>query len=1093
MAKQFTGSLLTTLIGTAALLGSAAAFTASANADADTHPLAELPLREIGPAYPSGRISDFAFHPTQPHRFYVATASGGLWYTPDNTTSWQPLFDGEGAFALGVVEIDPQDSLTVWVGTGENNAQRSVAMGDGVYRSTDGGKNWSNMGLGDSGHIGKIWIDPRDSDHLLVAAQGPLWSDGGDRGLYQSRDGGEKWSRILNVDRHTGVNEFVVHPEHPERIVASSWQRRRHVWTLINGGPGSGIHRSEDGGKTWVRVKSKLPKDHMGRIGLAMAPSAPNTLYAIIEALDEEEKGVYRSLDFGQNWEKRSDFVAGSPQYYNELIVDPHNPDRVYAMDTFARISEDGGKTWRKLSLDHKHVDDHALWIDPQNTAHLYIGGDGGIYESWDRGQRWRHVPNLPIVQFYRIQPDNESPFYNVCGGTQDNNSLCAPSRTSSVHGLTNSSWRTVLGGDGYKPQIDPNDPNIIYVQYQYGGLARYDRRSGERVWIAPQPEAGQTAPKWNWNTPLLISPHAATRLYYAAEHLYRSDDRGDSWTRISPDLTRQLDRNKLPVMGRVWSVDAVAKNDSTSRYGSAIGLSESPLQEGLIYVGTDDGLISVTDDGGKSWRRTSNFRGVPKQAYVDDVVASVHDADVAYAIVDNHKRGDYRPYVLKTSNRGRSWKRIDSNLPARGYAHTIAEDHGDPNLLFVGTEYGLFFTQDGGDHWTRLSALPTIAVRDLEIQRRENDLVVGTFGRGIWILDDYRALRSSSDTLKDQPASLFPVRDAWIYVEDDFYDRRPRGSRGHNFWRADNPPTGAVFRFYLKDSIEAAAKTRRQAETKKESAGEDTPYPSWDQLRAEDQEEAPAVLLLVRDQEGNIVRRIPAKGNAGLQEVAWDLRYPPLETINLSPEPNPPYWVTPPIGPLALPGVYTVEIAVRRNGELSPLGAPQSFALKSWERSPEISKDRSGIFAFQQEAGSVYRAVAGAATRFAELEPRIAALREALRQTPGDIEALRTRLNALVERHDALSIILRGDDTVTGRNESAPWSLIRRINWVFVNTLESQSAIPAGYFSSLAVAKAQWAKVQPELATLTRELTELESDATAQGAPWSPGRVGGL
>ena len=1055
----------------------------------DKHPLAGLPLRNIGPAYTSGRISDFAFHPQRKHEFYVAVASGGLWRTRDNTTTWEPLFDHEGSYAVGVVELDPNDPDTIWIGTGENNAQRSVGAGDGVYRSTDGGKSWQNMGLKDSGHIGMIWIDPRDGDHLLVSAQGPLWNEGGDRGLYRTTDGGESWTRILAIDEHTGVNEFIVDPRDPDHIVASSWQRRRHVWTLIDGGPGSGIHVTRDGGKTWKRVSAGLPKDHMGRIGLAMAPSAPDTLYAVIEAGDKE-KGFYRSTDFGQNWHKRSDFVAGSPQYYNEIIVDPHEPGRIYAMDTFARISEDGGKSFSKLSFDHKHVDDHALWIDPDNTAHLYIGGDGGIYESWDRGASWRHVPNLPITQFYRIQPDNEAPFYNVCGGTQDNNTLCAPSRTTRIHGITNADWRTILSGDGYKPQFDPRDPNIIYAQWQYGGLTRYDRRSGERTYIAPHPDADQPAPKWNWNTPLLVSPHAPERLYYASEHLYRSDDRGDNWQRVSPDLTRQLDRNALEVMGRVWSVDSVAKNDSTSRYGSIIGLSESPLVEGLIYVGTDDGLISVTEDGGKTWRSEKRFRGVPEMAYVDDLVASVHDPDVAYAVIDNHKRGDYRPYVLKTTNRGKSWRLISAGLPERGFAHTLAEDHEDPNLLFVGTEFGLHFSQDGGRSWHEFTQLPTIAVRDLEIQRRESDLVIGTFGRGIYILDDYSPLRSPAGALKGASATLFPVKDAWIYIESDYFDDRVRGSRGADFWRAENPPLGAVFSYYLPEALESAREQRRAAEIRIEKTGGDTPYPAWDALRAEDREEAPALELIVRDEQGQLVRVVPGKTAAGFHRVAWDLRLPPPDPVNLTPDPNPPYWVSPPMGPLALPGRYTVQLAVRRDGERRPIGEPRSFTLKVLPLSPEITDDRRSLQAFQQRAGELQRRVAGAATLSGELNQRIAQLRVALRDTSGGTEALRARLNALSDRLDELNRGLIGDTSVTSRNESAPWSLKARAGWVYAATLESQSAVPGEYRKSLAIASEQYANLAPALDALVTDLEQLEADADRAGAPWTAGRV---
>ncbi|MDH3777929.1 MAG: glycosyl hydrolase, partial [Gammaproteobacteria bacterium] len=398
-----------------------AAESYAADEEENGNPLASLPLRHIGPAITSGRISDFAFYPGEKHRFLAAVASGNMFRTENNGITWDPVFENEGSYAIGVVEIDPNDTKTIWVGTGENNAQRSVAYGDGVYKSTDGGKSWKNVGLKDSGHISQIWINPDDSDEVLVAAQGPLWNEGGDRGLYRTTDGGATWDGILDIDEHTGVNEFVVDPRNPDIIVASTYQRRRHVWVLINGGPGSGVHKSTDRGKTWTRVTAGLPGDHMGRIGLAGAASSPDMIYAIIEANDDE-KGVYRSTDFGSNWEKRSSYMTTSPQYYNEIVVDPKNENRLYALNTFTMKSEDGGQTFSALAAESRHVDDHALWIDPDNTAHLYIGGDGGIYESWDMGDTWRHVRNLSITQFYRIQPDYAEPFYNVCGGTQDNN-----------------------------------------------------------------------------------------------------------------------------------------------------------------------------------------------------------------------------------------------------------------------------------------------------------------------------------------------------------------------------------------------------------------------------------------------------------------------------------------------------------------------------------------------------------------------------------------------------------------------------------------------------------------------------------------------
>ena len=1057
------------------------------------HPFAGLELRTIGPAITSGRISDFAFHPERKHEYFVATASGNLWKTANNGITWTPMFENEASYALGAVTLDPRDPLVVWVGTGENNAQRSVAYGDGVYKSVDGGKSWANLGLRDSGHISQIWVDPEDSDIVLVAAQGPLWSPGGDRGLYRTEDGGKTWRAILTVDENTGINEFVVDPRDSDTIVASSYQRRRHVWVLINGGPGSAIHKTTDGGKTWKKVETGLPKeDHMGRIGLAGAPSDPDVIYAIIEA-SEEEQGVYRSTDFGDTWSKQSDHMTTSPQYYNELVVDPQDPQRVYSLDTMTHVSEDGGKTWTRLGLDWRHVDDHALWIDPDFTSHLVIGGDGGIYESFDRGETWRHVRNLPIAQFYRGQPDDDAPFYNVCGGTQDNNSLCAPSRTTVIHGITNSDWTMILSGDGYEPQIDPENPDIIYTQYQYGGLARYDRRTQERVYITPHPAGGEKQYKWNWNTPLLISPHDNERIYYAAEKLFRSDDRGNSWRAISPDLTRQLDRNRLEVMGRVWSVDAVAKNDSTSMYGAAIGLSESPLVEGLIYVGTDDGVMNVTEDGGDSWRRVEKFRGVPDMSLIEDVVASVHDADVAYAVFDNHKRGDYKPYVLKTEDRGRSWKMIAGNLPERGSAHTIVEDHVDPNLLFVGTEFGLFFTQDGGDRWHQLKGnFPTIAVRDLEIQRRETDLVVGTFGRGIYILDDYSPLRTAIGNVKGKAAHLFTVKDPWLYVEGDLWDGREKGSMGAEFYTAPNPPFGAVFTYYLDEGLKSRAKTRREAELETAKENGDTHYPAWDALRAEDREEPPAILLIVRDSAGNVVRQVEGETESGLHRTAWDLRLPATDPVMLEPPEFRAYWDQPPRGPLAVPGEYSVTLAKRQGGELVELGGPASFTVKPLVLSPETSEDPGGVQAFQRQAGELHRAVQGAVAHVAELTNRIAHLKSGIRDTPRATEADEQALRDIEARLADIRVALEGDTTVTSRNEPAPWSVSQRAGIVYQRLLDSRAPVPELYRQSYDVAAREFQTVLGALQAASDDLRALEARLESLGAPWTPGREPG-
>ncbi len=718
----------------------------------DAQTLKGLALRPIGPALTSGRITDIAVDPQHPWVFYVASASGGVWKTVNGGTTFEPVFDHEGSYSIGCVTVDPQNPSVVWVGTGENNSQRSVSFGDGVYRSDDGGAHWKNMGLKTSEHISKIVIDPRDDRVVWVAAQGPLWKNGGERGLYRTTDGGATWKAVLTISPRTGVTDVVLDPRNPDVVYAAAYQRQRHVWSLVDGGPESAIYKSTDGGATWRKLTNGLPKDvDLGRIGLAVAPSDVDVVYAIIEAA-EGKGGFFRSTDRGETWEKRSDYMPRSPQYYNEIFCDPKDANRVYAMDTFMHVTEDGGKTWSKVPENHKHVDNHALWIDPRDTRHLRAGCDGGLYESWDRGRTWRFFANLPVTQFYRVAVDTSRPFYSVYGGTQDNATLGGPSRTVNDTGITNTDWFVTVFGDGFRPAIDPEDPDTVYSESQYGGLVRYDRRTGEMVDIQPQPAPGEPPLRWNWDTPLFVSPHHHTRLYVAAQKVYRSDDRGDTWKAISGDLTRGLDRNKLPLMGRVWGVDAVAKNASTSPYGNIVALTESPLVEGLLYAGTDDGLIQVTEDGGAHWRRIDRIPGVPERTYVSALVASAHDPDVVYAAFDNHKMGDFTPYVYRSADRGRTWTSIRADLPDRQVVHAVAEDDGDARLLFLGTEFGLWCSPDAGGHWIQLKGgLPTIAVRDLAVQKREHDLVLATFGRGFYILDDYTPLRGlGPDLLRD-------------------------------------------------------------------------------------------------------------------------------------------------------------------------------------------------------------------------------------------------------------------------------------------------------------------------------------------------------
>jgi photosystem II stability/assembly factor-like uncharacterized protein len=941
-----------------------------------------LAFRGLGPAMISGRVTDIAIDPRNSAIRYVTAASGNVWKTINAGTTWTPIFDDQGSYSIGCVTLDSKNPLTVWIGSGENNSQRSVAYGDGVYRSNDGGVSWDNMGLKNSEHIAKILIDPRDSNRVLVAAQGPLWAPGGDRGLYETVDGGKTWKAILTVDENTGVTDVVRDPRNPDVLYAASYQRRRHVWTLIDGGPGSGIWKTQDGGATWKKLENGLPKEDMGRIALAVAPSKPDVVYAIVEAANKAG-GFFRSTDQGGSWEKRSSYMATSPQYYNELVVDPRTETRVYSMDTWMQVTDDAGKTFRKVGETFKHVDNHALWIDPADTDHLISGCDGGLYESYDRGATWAWFENLPLAQFYKLAVDNATPIYNVYGGTQDNNTVGGPKQTTTVHGIVNADWYVTTGGDGFQTVVDPTDPNIVYSQSQHGVLIRYDKRTGEQIDVQPQPEPGEPGLRWNWDSPLIISPHAHTRLYFAAQRIFRSDDRGDTWKPVSGDLTRQIDRNKLKVMGRIYSVDAVAKNASTSFYGNIVALSESPKKEGLLAAGTDDGLIQISEDGGVSWRSVGTFPGVPDQSYVSRVVFSRHDAGTIYATFDNHKNGDFKPYALISKDTGRTWKSIAGNLPERGTVYALAEDSLVADLLFVGTEFGVFFTHDRGATWNQLKGgLPTVQVRDLAIQERENDLVLATFGRGFYVLDDYSALRTASKETLEREATLFPPRGAWMFIASAPKGGREKGFFGDRYFTAPNPPFGAVFTYYLKDELKTLRKTRMEAEKEKQKKGDDTLYPTWDDLRAEDREEDPTILLTVKDQDGGVVRRLTGPVTAGFSRVAWDLRFPQTEPTNLTPGDIDP-WDRLPAGPLAAPGRYTVTLAKRVRGVETPLGEPQTFEAVPLGASSLPPTDRKELLAFEEKTGRLQRAVLGATRAVGEAQTRIDHLKKALADAP--------------------------------------------------------------------------------------------------------------
>ena len=1050
-----------------------------------------LELRSIGPALMSGRVMDFAVDPDNHARYFVASASGGVWKTVNAGTTWTPVFDKEGAYAIGCVTLDPRNPSVVWVGTGEHNSQRSVGYGDGIYRSEDGGKSWENLGLKSSEHIAKILIDPRDSKVVYAACQGPLWNAGGDRGLYKTTDGGKTWTAVLTISKDTGVTDVVMDPRDPDVLYAASYQRRRHVYTVINGGPEATIYKSTDAGATWKKLKSGLPEVDMGRIGLALSPADPDILYAIIEASDKKG-GVFRSTDRGATWEKRCDFGTTSGQYYNELYADPKNPDRVYAVDTTLKVTEDGGKTFRKAGEKHKHVDNHGLWIDPRDTDHLLAGCDGGVYETWDRCKAWAFKANLPITQFYRVTVDNSLPFYFVYGGTQDNASLGGPSRTTSASGIVNSDWFITHGGDGFVTVVDPKDPNILYSESQHGVLVRYDRRSGEELDIQPQPGKGEGPFRWNWDSPLVLSPHSATRLYFACERVFRSDDRGDSWRAVSGDLTRQLDRNRLPVMERVWPADAVAKSASTSFFGNIVSLSESPLREGLLAAGTDDGLVQITTDGGGSWTRLDRFPGVPDMTFVSRLAWSPHDPSTLYAAFDNHKRGDFRPYALKSSDLGKTWTSIAGDLPERGTVYALLEDPVKKDLLFAGTEFGLFFTANGGKKWVPLKGnFPTICVKDLALQAREGDLAVATFGRGFYILDDITPLRQVDEALLKRPAALLPVKDALAYMERYPLGGRGPGDQGAAFFTAPNPPFGAVFTTYLQEELKTRKEKRHEAEEEAAKKKVAPPYPTPEALRAEAREEDPVLILTVSDMEGHTVRRITAPAKAGFHRASWDLHYPPAVPITGEPAKEEEYEREPDRGPMAAPGAYRVSLAQRVDGVTTPLDGPVSFQVVPLGLQTLSAPDKAALLAFQKRSARLQRAVLGALEATKDAEERVSLLRKAIAQTPGADPKLLDDARALNLQLDEALIRLRGDRVLRERNENTPPSIAERVDQVVGGSWSATCAPTKTHEDQLNLASSLFAEELPRLKGLIEgDLRRLQDAAEKAGAPWTPGRL---
>jgi photosystem II stability/assembly factor-like uncharacterized protein len=886
----------------------------------DESALRQLEWRAIGPAVMGGRIDDVAVDERNPSTIYVGAASGGVWKTVNAGTTWTPLFDRESVASIGDVALTPSNPSLVWVGTGEPNNRQSSTFGDGVYRSIDGGRTWNHMGLRDTHHIGRVIIDPVDPDIVYVAALGHLWGPNAERGVYKTTDGGRTWANVKFIDQDTGFVDMVMDPENRQVLYAAAYQRRRAPWGFNGGGPGSGLYKSVDGGRTWVKLPRGLPEGIVGRIGLAIWRKDPRVLYATVE--HRENGGTFRSDDGGETWRKMSD-VNPRPMYYSKIHIDPTNDRRIYVLGASMFVSDDGGRTFADpvsgrvganqiMSPTYDvgvHGDHHALWINPRDPKHLILGNDGGLYFSFDASVTWDKVNNLPIGQFYGIGVDMATP-YNIYGGLQDTHSFGGPSATRHYLGILNDDWVQVNTGDGMYAQVDPNDPDTIYTESQDGNLSRFHRPTGDRKPIRPTPPAGEAPYRFNWTSPIVISPNLPKTLYFGGNRVFRSTDRGDTWT-AGPDITRGEDRNTFTIMGMKPGPDMLARNDGVAAWGTITSLAESPVQVGLLWAGTDDGLVQLSRDSGKTWTNvTDRLPGPDRKGRVSRVEASHRDAAVVYVSLDRHQDDDFAPYLFVSRDFGQTWRTLSGGLPKVGWINVVKEHPKNPAVIFVGTETGLFVSLNGGTDWTRFThGFPTVPVDDLVIHPRDNDLVVGTHGRSIYVLDDISPLSGATPEVMAADLHLFPSRPATIvqrWKHESYSAQRA--------FVGPNPPFGAILTYYVETAANAPA------------------------------------AISIRDASGALVRELEGKAEAGFNRVVWDLRSSAPATL------------TGQRGPFVLPGAYTVTVRVggRESTATAKIDPDPAFPLTDAERTLRFQflTDALGLQADLAQAGTAIRDV---------------------------------------------------------------------------------------------------------------------------------------
>ncbi|MDA9157441.1 glycosyl hydrolase, partial [Flavobacteriaceae bacterium] len=1004
---------------------------------------------------------------------------GGVWKTENAGTTWSPIFDDQSTYSTGCITLDPSNPSTVWVGSGENVGGRHVAYGDGIYKSTDDGKTWKNMGLKNSEHISEIIVHPDNSDVVWVAVQGPLWSKGGERGLYKTTDGGANWKQVLGNNEWTGVTDIMVDPRNPQIIYAATWDRHRTVAALMGGGPGSGIHRSDDGGNTWRKLTNGLPSSNMGKIGITISPQQPDVVYAAIE-LDRTKGGVYRSANRGESWTKMSNTVSGGtgPHYYQELYASPHEFDRLYLMNVRVLTSGDGGKTFSQLPERNKHSDNHAIVFKKEDPNYIMLGTDAGIYESFDSAKTWRYIKNLPLTQFYKVAVNNAEPFYHMFGGTQDNGSAGGPSATDEREGIANKHWYKTLFADGHQSATDPVYNDIIYAETQQGGLHRVDLTTGEQVSVQPQARAGELHERFNWDAPILVSPHNPARLYFASYRVWKSESRGDDWEPISGDLTRNEERITLPIMGRQQSWDNAWDVGAMSNYNTITSLSESPIQEGLLYAGTDDGFIQVSENGGDSWRAipVTNL-GLPARSFVNDIKADLYDVNTVYVALDNHKEGDFNPYLYKSTDKGLTWKSISNNIPKRTLVWRMVQDNVKKNLLFAATEYGVYTSLNGGDSWQKLPGTPTISFRDITIQKRENDLVAASFGRGFFVLDDYSALREFTESNLNQKGKLFSPRPAKWFVP-----RSNTGNTGADYYFAKNPEFGAVFTYHLADDY----KTQKQIRVSKEKKikNSNIPFPGWDALDAEGRESTAKVILTIHDGAGNIINKVSQKASKGSHRIAWDLTHFNPFAISSDGSSRRRYGGG---GAMVIPGNYSASLHLEKEGSVTPLDGPISFEVKPIREGVLKGASYEDYDSFRVALTELMKEMNAVQDVFSESIKKHKALKVALSRSniaPGPIEGQLASLDNEINAINKLS----GSPSRSEIGERNP-ATMQSYLYNAMNGMENSYGPTGINKKSFEIAKKMLTTIKAKVEALDSSITPIEKALKAAGAPYINGQ----